>query len=349
MLEALGWSSRLDEAFRPFLNEGLVPARVVFASRELYRVRTPDGERLGRLTGRIRHEESRRPVTGDWVAVRVLSDEDALVEAILPRSSVIVRREPGRGFAPQVLAANVDVALVLQPASRVNARSIERYVALAREGGALPVLVVSKFDLAIDTVAAIRAAAAAAPGVALHAVSVVSGFGLPALARRLESGVTAVLLGPSGAGKSSLANALGREDLLATSPVRSSDGRGRHTTTERQMIPLADGAWLLDTPGLREVGLTATENLGFDEIASLAEGCRFRDCRHESEPGCVVLGGAADGSLDPRRLEGFRKLRREAEWAAEREESTAAAVEKRRWKHVMKAARLAPSAKDRRR
>lgn len=347
MFDTLGFVPLFEERFRSLAREELAPARVVFTSREICRVLGRDGELSARLSGRLRHgaDPASLPVTGDWVAVRATAPGEALVEVILPRRGVLARKEAGRASARQILAANVDVAFLVQAADRLNPRSLERYAALAWNGGALPVVVISKSDRSADLAAALQDAGEAAPGVPIHAVSALAGDGLGALAPHLPRGATAVLLGPSGAGKSTLANALAGAELLATSAVRESDGRGRHTTSARQMVPLPGGAWLLDTPGLRELGGIEADARVFGEIEELGAACRFRDCRHQGEPGCAVLAAAATGALDAGRLAGYRKLRSEAAWAAAREESTAAAVEKRRWKAVMKAARLAPTAK----
>ena len=334
-LEPFGWDEQLARDFDSLRTPGTVPARVVAEHRDRYVVWTADGERAAVLAGRLRHHARGRedlPATGDWVAV----DEGhgtAAIHAVLPRRGRFVRKAAGETTEAQVLAANVDVALIAAalPAD-VNARRIERYLALAWESGAVPVIVLTKSDLVDDVESAIRGVRAVAPGVDVTAVSAVTGDGIDALARWLKPGRTAVLLGSSGVGKSTLANLLLGADALRTGAVRE-DGRGRHTTTHRQLVRLASGALLIDTPGMRELQLwTADAGMesAFADVEGLAARCRFGDCAHESEPGCAVRAAAENGALDPARLESWRRLLRELAWLGLRQDQAAAAQEKAR-------------------
>lgn len=241
------------------------------------------------------------PVTGDWVGI----DADGAIAHLFERRGTIARRAPGRE-APQVLAANVDLALVLEALPDPNERRAERLVALARGGGVEPALLLTKADL--DPAAAALAARLAGELRVEHAlaVSALEGRGLRELPALLPAGATVALLGASGAGKSTLLNALLGSDRQATQPVRAGDGRGRHTTVTRELVELPGGALMLDMPGLREVALWEDPEPAFDDIDQLAPGCRFSDCRHDSEPGCAVRP-----AVDPARLAAWRKLQAE--------------------------------------
>jgi ribosome biogenesis GTPase len=268
------------------------------------------------------------PCTGDWVGVRSWPDGPWTVEAVLPRRSAIVRSSPVRAARPQVLAANADHVLVchgLSQAPRLN--RIERYIALAWESGAQPVVVLTKADLAPDAEQLRDEASQAAPGVPVHVVSSTTGRGVDELRGYVSAGLTAALLGPSGAGKSTLANALLGSHVLATGAIRD-DGKGRHTTVTRELVVVPGGGVLLDTPGLRGVGLWLVDeglDKTFADIEELAGSCRFHDCGHASEPGCAVQQAVEDGTVTWRRLESWRKLQREAKWVAVRHDARARA------------------------
>jgi ribosome biogenesis GTPase len=317
-LSSLGWDDSWAESFAPY--DGLVPGRVVRVDRGRCGVLTEHGE----VQAGWRHEP---PCAGDWVALRGLPAGAGQVAAILPRRTAFVRGGVGResrgGLSGdsqgQLLAANVDVALVVEPASPdTGLGRIERLLALAWQSGATPYVVITKADLAADLPGLLEAVSAAAPGVGVHAVSAVTGDGLDAV-RALATG-TSVLLGPSGAGKSTLVNALAGEEVMRTQTIRASDGRGRHTTTHRELV-VVPGGLVIDTPGVRRVGLyEAGEGLSraFSDVEELAEECRFGDCAHETEPDCAVLAAVETGDLPERRLAGWRGLRREAAWMAAR-------------------------------
>jgi ribosome biogenesis GTPase len=343
-LEDLGWSEQLQRRFDALEREDLRPGRVIWESHELYRLATAGGELTAQLTGRLRYAAQGRdelPVVGDWVAAAPF-DDSAVIHAVLPRASHLARRAPGRRQEVQLLAANVDLVLVVTAvAGDLNPRRLERYLAMAREGGCQARVVLSKADLATtqQLAAARQAAAAVAAGAPVLAVSAVDGTGLEELEARLAPGRTAALLGSSGVGKSTLVNHLAGDRLQEVAEIRAADGKGRHTTTRRQLFRLPSGVLLLDTPGLRELGLTGEGAAGaFTEIEALAAACRFRDCRHDGEPGCAVAAAVAAGELDGGRLASYRKLLREQASQAERQALGANAAEKRKWKAILEEA-----------
>ncbi|MBL8223048.1 MAG: ribosome small subunit-dependent GTPase A [Bryobacterales bacterium] len=272
------------------------------------------------------------PVTGDWVAVRRIEPELVLIEQVLERRSRIARRAAGRRGEEQVLAANVDLALIVSGLDGdFNSRRLERYLAIVRDGGVTPVVVLNKADLAGDADAVVKEARRIARSADVVMISARTGAGCEAIDALLGPGVTGVLLGSSGAGKSTLLNRLLGAEAQRTAEVRESDGRGRHTTTHRELITLPSGAALIDTPGLREIQLIVREEsvvAVFDDVAELAAECRFGDCSHTTEPGCAVRG-----RVDAARLESFHKLRREAERV------NGELTEKQRWRSIHKAAR----------
>lgn len=314
-----GWSDRVLSLFTHYADDESAPARVTRVERSGCIAVGLDGEE--RL---LRAEPL--PAVGDWVVVA-----DEAVRQVLPRWSALSRADPD-GTGAQTLAANVDMVLVTTPADRSSAARVERELALAWDSGALPLVVVTKSDLDMEAVAATLASRL--PGVDVLALSAVTGTGLAELRARLQPDRTAVLLGPSGAGKSTLANALLGDDRLATAAVREGDHRGRHTTTSRQLVAVPGGGVLIDTPGLRSLGLPADLEIGagFPDIEALAERCRFGDCAHESEPGCAVEEAIAAGELDPGRLESFRKLAREVAWERRRRDPVAAHAEREAWR-----------------
>ena len=321
-LAALGWTSRFDAAFAALERPDLVPARVAAAHRGRLDLVTGDGPLAGAPAGRLTHDASTAadlPAVGDWVAADPAS---GVVHAVLPRRGGIARAAGDGRSEPQVLAANVDVALVVGSLNRdLNVRRLERFLALAADAEADALVVLSKSDLSPDPAGAVLDMRAALGGtVPVLAISAADGTGLDALEAWLVPGRTAVLLGSSGVGKTTLLNHLTGEER-PTLPVRGSDDRGRHATTHRELVPLASGALVIDTPGLRLPRLweqAAGVRSVFADIDTLAAQCRFRDCTHHGEPGCAVTAAVADGRLDPDRLEGMEKLAREEAWLATR-------------------------------
>jgi ribosome biogenesis GTPase len=319
-LESLGWDAGFAAAFRPFHERALVPARVALRHHGPCVLVTTGGALGGMPAGRLREDEL--PAVGDWVAARPLRGERrALIEAVLPRRTAFVRKEPWKRTREQVLAANVDVAFLVAGLGRdLNPRRLERYLMLAWESGAEPVVVLTKSDLSDDAARARALAESVAEGAAVLVTSSVTGEGLSAVRAHLGPGRTGVLLGSSGVGKSTLANRLLGREHFRTRELRR-DERGRHTTTRRELVVVPGGGVLIDTPGLRELQLWSGEESlerTFGEIVRLAASCRFRDCSHVSEPGCRVRAAVEDGSLSAGRLAGYRKLQRELHAVGER-------------------------------
>lgn len=296
--------------------DGRAPGRVVRSDRGFVFVMTADGVIIARpATSLLKAaDDGGLPVVGDWVLIG--GDEaEPLVEVVLERTTAIIRRDPGKAARLQVLAANVDVVLITHPiADAPNLSRLERELALVWDSGARPVVVLTKADLSADVDAAIEVVDSIAPGVVVHVTSAVSGRGMDEVRAYLEHGDTLALIGPSGSGKSTLVNALAGEDLQLTREVRVSDGKGRHTTVSRELIPLPGGGLIIDSPGLRAVGMwDSAEGIdqAFSDIAELAEQCRFRDCTHTGEPGCAVEAAVEAGTLPARRLESYRSLQAE--------------------------------------
>ncbi|WP_336084815.1 ribosome small subunit-dependent GTPase A [Nocardia sp. SSK8] len=326
LLVPYGWTEAVASGYLPLLGD-LTPARIVRMDRSECDVVTPTGPARAAcprdITGLC---------TGDWVAL----DAEQTVRRLLPRRSAIMRSSVSGRSVAQVLATNVDTVLICTAADGdVDLGRIERMLALAWDSAAQPLVVLTKADAAervpLDEVRAV------APGATVLAVSATAEVGLDVLGALLDG--TVALIGPSGAGKSTLANALLGAEVFATNAVRAVDGKGRHTTVHRELRPLPGGGTLIDTPGLRGVGLyDAAEGIGktFSDIESLAEECRFTDCAHETEPGCAVTAALADGTLTQRRLTSYRKLARENEWMAARTDKRLAAERERVWRDITK-------------
>jgi len=346
LLDSYGWSPALQRQFHDHAAEGMTPGRVIVQHRGLYRIATDAGDLSAELSGRFRHEalEDEVPVTGDWVAAAVRPQEGAAtIHQLMPRSSVFIRRASGPGGGSQVVAANVDFALLVGSLNRdLSLRRMERYLATAYESGAQPIIVLTKADMCDEVAELVAQVEAIAFGVPVHAVSAVSGEGIGALAAHLAPGTTAVLLGSSGVGKSTLVNALAGQELMDTGAIREDDARGRHTTTHRELIALPSGALVLDTPGMRELGLwKAEEGLSatFADIEALAEDCRFRDCAHQSEPGCAVRAALQTGELTQERWRSYGKLQRELAHLQRREDPQARIEMRKVWIQRHKAVR----------
>jgi ribosome biogenesis GTPase len=318
-LGVLGWTRDRELAFAPLSGTALVAGRVSLEHNHVYRVLTAGGEVLAEAAGRIKYQASGRhelPAVGDWVVVRLDPQGGrSVIRAILPRRSVFSRRAAGRETTEQVVAANVDTVFVVFGLDKpINTNSIERYLVLARRSGADPVIVLNKADLCGDLAGSVAEAAVAAGDVSVHAVSTRAAPGVSRLVSYLAVGRTLALIGPSGAGKSSIVNALVEREVLETGEVREWDARGRHTSVHRQLVVREAGGLIIDTPGLRELQLwDAGEAFddAFTDIAALAGACRFRDCRHDREPGCAVKAAVDSGTLAAGRYESYLKLQRE--------------------------------------
>jgi ribosome biogenesis GTPase len=328
-LSSLGWDSGFRTAYAGYARADQHPARVARVDRGVCTAIGADGpERVtlgGALLAAAAQDPTRLPGTGDWVAVRIWPDGRATVEAVLPRRTAIIRAAAGKESLPQVLAANVDSVAVVAPVDpEPDLAMVERLLAVAWESGACPVVVLSKVDLTPHPEPIREEIAGIAPGVDVYAVSAATGVGLEHLRPLVAAGRTLALVGPSGAGKSTVVNGLVGATVMDTQAIRRADGRGRHTTTYRALVPLPGGGAVLDTPGLRSIGLfDTTQGLAhtFADIDELAALCRFDDCTHMREPGCAVTAALAAGDLPPRRLESFRKLRRENTAAIHRHRS----------------------------
>lgn len=324
-----------------------VIARVIEQQKGLYKVSGEDHEWWAEPSGRLLYEAlgaEDLPVVGDWVQVSVGSPDDRLqILAVLPRKTLIARRAIGPGHEAQLLAANVDQIFVVSSLNHdLNAKRLDRYRALVRQSGAAGTLLLTKSDLIQDEeIPALVAKVEHSFPVLV--VSGISGQGLEALREKLPAGSTAVFIGSSGVGKSTLLNALLGEERQDTGGIRDSDGRGRHTTSSRSLIPLPSGAFLIDTPGIRELGLwnldEETLQESFDELGGFDGLCRFRDCQHEQEPGCAVQEAIRSGQLAAERLESYRKLQKEQAFYERRQDKRKMIEEKNRWKNIHKAAR----------
>jgi ribosome biogenesis GTPase len=344
-LVQVGWNERWQALFELYDVQGLTAARVIRSDRgsalvamhaEVARA-TP----AARLLKVARGPED-LPVVGDWVAVMDTEAIDVpLIEAVLPRTSAITRGDPAEGSDVQVLAANVDTVFVVHPiAEPPNLRRIERELALAWNSGAVPVIVLTKADLSVDPDTARVAVESIALGVDVLAMNALAGESVTPLLDYMSGHRTAVLLGPSGVGKSTIVNALLGHQRQETGAVRVGDQRGRHTTVARELIALPGGGVLIDTPGLRALALTGSEEgitLTFSDIDQLSDQCRFRDCAHQDEPGCAVRAAIDSGALPAARLASYQKLMREAEVAAARTDTRLRAEEDRRAKTISKA------------
>ncbi|MDX2598326.1 ribosome small subunit-dependent GTPase A [Streptomyces sp. WI03-4A] len=349
-LAPYGWDDAWADAFSPYEAEGLLPGRVIRVDRGQCDVVTPGGVLRADTAFVTPHDPLRVVCTGDWVAVEP-GGNPRYVRAYLPRRTSFVRSTSSKRSEGQILAANVDHAVIaVSLAVELDLGRVERFLALAWESGAQPVVVLTKADLVPDPVTLahlVQDVETSAPGVPVLTVSALHGDGLDTLVALVGSG-TSVLLGQSGAGKSTLANALVGEDVMDVRAARDVDGKGRHTTTTRNLLALPSGGVLIDTPGLRGVGLfDAGGGVGqvFSEIEELAERCRFHDCSHESEPCCAVRTAVEDGELPVRRLESYRKLMRENQWIVAKTDARLRSEIKKDWKRKHAQGRAAMEAK----
>ncbi len=342
--ELPGWDASVAAAFAPYAEQGMSAARVALEHRNAYVIITAAGELRAEIAGSFRHNAAERddlPTVGDFVAVSTREHEGrATIHAVLPRRSLFARKVPGSRSALQTIAANIDtVFLVSGLDDNFNVRRIERYLLVAWESGAQPVIVLNKADLCADVASCVEEAEAVAFGTPVVALSAVTGEGLSDLMEHVRPGRTAALLGSSGVGKSTITNALAGRDVLRTGHVSESVGKGRHTTTHRELIVLPSGVVLIDTPGMRELGVWGGEEAldgTFTDVEEIAERCRFRDCTHRNEPGCAIREALESGALDASRLRSYQKLQRELAYQERRTDESAARAEKERWKQLHK-------------
>jgi ribosome biogenesis GTPase len=340
-LSQLGWDSFFDAHFYELRSQGLVPARVVREHKQLYAVYWERGELSARVSGKMMHTACSRadfPAVGDWVGIAVRPEEGkATIHAVLPRKSKFCRKVAWVRTEEQVAAANIDTVFLVSALDvDFNLRRLERYLTLAWESGAKPVVVLNKTDLCSNVRSTLADAEAIAFGVPVHAISALEGKGLDDIRIYLCSGQTGALLGSSGVGKSTIINSLLGQDLLEVGEVRPSDGKGRHVTSTRQLVVLPTGGAIIDTPGMRELQLWADEKSlegSFDDIEDLAGTCRFRDCRHQSEPGCAIKDAIESGRLSADRFRSYVKLKKELALLSVRKEQRARLREKQ-WKQI---------------
>jgi ribosome biogenesis GTPase len=350
-LADLGWDSFFTEAFQTWAMLDKIPARVTGQERNRYKVLNDRDEVFATISGHALYHEMHddtRPVVGDWVIIHSsVAGDDTLIEAVLPRKTKISRqvaggrgRYTGGNTEEQVLAANVDTVFIvcsLDNERNTNLRRIERYLTMVWSAGAFPVIILNKVDLCPDVSATVSEVEQIATGVPTVIISATEKLGLKTLEEFLTKGKTAVFLGPSGVGKSSIINALLDEERVKVGEVRESDSRGRHTTTRRELFLLPKGGMVIDTPGMREIHVWGEEydiNSAFQDIEQLARECRFQDCSHGPEPGCAVQRAIAEGIIDRKRLQNYRKLKRETSYLAARQNDKTRVEEKLKWKKI---------------
>jgi ribosome biogenesis GTPase len=325
----LGWTADRAVAFAPHAAAGLLPGRVTSSAGSTALTEAGETEVIvQRRFSREARDRTELPTVGDWLALEPLSasPRQAALREVLPRSGTFVRQRPSDG-APQVMAANIDVAFLVSGLDHdLNLRRIERYLMLALDGGVTPVVVLNKVDIAIDLARAVSDVHAVAAGTRVIVTSAVEGTGLDELREHLEPGLTGCLLGSSGVGKSTITNALLGEERQLVKALREDDSKGRHTTTHRELFALSSGGLLIDTPGLRTVGVLGEADslqATFDEVEAIARACRFSDCHHETEPGCAVRAAIEAGTLSADRLASHHKLEAERAWAELRSDERA--------------------------
>ncbi len=347
VLAELGWTSDRAEEFVPFASQGWTPGRIAREHKHIYTVYGEAGEWNARVSGKYRHEAGGKadfPAVGDWVALEARPEEGAATIHALPsRRGSFSRKVAGGTVNEQVIAANVDTAFLVSGLDGdFNARRIERYLTLAWESGTTPVIVLNKADLCDDVNARVTETEAIAFGVPVCAVSATENLDMAAIGIYITIGKTVAFLGSSGVGKSTLINRLLGVPRQAVGEVRADDSRGRHTTSYRELILLPGGGVMIDTPGMRELQLWGDEKglkHAFEDIESLAAGCRFRDCMHEGEPGCAVQAALESGDLAPDRFQGYLKLRKELRYLQGRKDYRIRLEEKAKWRRISMAQR----------
>jgi ribosome biogenesis GTPase / thiamine phosphate phosphatase len=329
-LQVYGWNEVWEEAWNASkpTHAGLIPGRVTAQFSHTYKIVTEKGERLAVVTGKFEYAAQTRgdfPVVGDFAAVEILDDQQAVIHSVLPRRSAMVRKAAGPTVEQQIIGTNLDELFIVNALNQdFNLRKIERYLIMAWESGARPIVVLTKADLCEETERRIAEVERVAPGIDVHAVSALENLGMDALSSYLTPGKTIAVVGSSGAGKSTLLNSLLGKESQRVQGIREDDARGRHTTTHRELFVLPGGALLMDTPGMRELQLWDAEDgwrEAFSDIEEIAENCRFRDCRHQKEAGCAVRAAIEKGALEAKRLLNYHKTERELARAEHKEKS----------------------------
>lgn len=341
-LKAIGWGEPFVSAFAPYQERGFSAGRVAATMRGSYLLWTEQGEVEAPARRKILRSADTKPCAGDWAAFR---GEPALIEAILPRRSKLSRKAAGEVTAEQVLAANIDVLFIVAGLDRdYNPRRLERYMAIAWDSGARPVIVLNKADLREDAEELMRRTQEVAGGAEILTTSAATGQGVEAMRALLKPGATAALIGSSGVGKSALTNSLLGCERREVGAVREADGRGRHTTVGRELVLAPEGWVLLDLPGIREVQPWSEAGVeeAFDDIEALIRACRFSDCRHETEPGCAVREAMESGGLDEARYANYCKVQQEAAALGRRKSELAAMENKKNLRRIQKAFRKTP-------
>lgn len=340
-LKKLGWNDFFEERFRGYATDH-EPGRVSAVNKSSCKVHMKGGVVRARVSGKLR-QDGLRPAVGDWVAIYRDESDIFTIQAILPRKSKISRKDPGRAIGEQVMVTNIEAVFIVTSLNQdLNMRRLERYLAVARQSGAEPVVVLNKSDLCADVEAKVDEVKAIAPDLSVIAISAAEKTGLEQLAPYLQDGKTVVLLGSSGVGKSTLINALEGRKRQKIGEIREDDGRGRHTTTVRELLVLERGGIIIDNPGMREIQLwDAGDGLddAFQDIIELAKECKFSDCRHETEPGCAVKKAIEEGALSLGRLESYRKLQRELSAIERKKNPKLMAAERKKMKKFSRVAK----------
>ena len=348
-LRDLGWSPFFQSQFEEFNQAGLMPARVVEEFKGFYRVRSAEAEYLAETAGKLQYQAAGRkdfPAVGDWVAIIARPAESrARIEHVLPRRTKLVRKVAGREMSEQIVATNLDTVFVVSALNReFNLRRIERYLTIVWDSGARPIVLLNKADLCPDAAERAAEVEGIALGTSVHLLSALARTGLEAVRAYLARGTTAAFVGSSGVGKSTIINQIA-DTALRVQPVREHDDRGQHTTTSRQMIFLGGEGVLIDTPGMRELQLLDHEQgaaQAFQDIGTLSQGCKFRDCGHQGEPGCAIEAAVRQGELSLERLQSYRKLLAELHFQERKVNPEVARQVKEKWKKIHKAMRNRP-------